>query len=191
MSNLKVLGIIGLLSLVIAYSSIALSISVSPWFSWIENALSDLGARHPSSPIFNLGLMLSSVLALIFAIGLKRLHGGVLGTISVTLYVLSTISLFMIGFFPETAGIIHYYVSVAFFVFVALTLIAFGICSLISRPRSIAIGIAMLLLAVLAIVVWLFPWKGVAIPELISSLAISTWVVISSIRMLSARGQQR
>ena len=189
MSNLKVFGIIGLLSLVVAYSSIALSISVSPWFSWVENALSDLGARCPSGPIFNLGLMSSSVLALVFAIGLKRLHRGVLGAVSVMLYILSTISLFMVGLFPETAGIIHYYVSVAFFVFVALTLIAFGICSLISHPRSITIGIMMLLLAVLATVVWLFPWKGVAIPELISSLTISTWVVISSVRMLSARGQ--
>lgn len=183
------IGILGLLSLIIAYSSIALSISVSPWFNWVENALSDLGARPPSSPIFNLGLMLSSILALLFSIGLRRLYRGTSGAVGIALYALSTISLFMIGFFPENAGIIHYYVSVAFFVFVALTLIAFGIYNLISRPRSITMGIVLLVLSVLAIVVWLFPWKGVAIPELISSLTISTFVIISSVRILTTRGQ--
>lgn len=189
MSSLKILGIVGLLSLVVAYSSIALSISVSPWFSWVENALSDLGARQPSSVIFNLGLMLSAILALFFAIGLRRLHRGALGAIGVTLYALSTISLFMIGFFPETAGMIHYHVSVTFFVLVALTLMTFGVYNLISHPRSIVVGTALLLLSILAIVVWLFPWKGVAIPELISSLTISTLVVLTSFRMLSKREQ--
>lgn len=187
MFSLKVLGIIGLLSLVVAYSSIALSIFVSPWFSWIENALSDLGAREPSSVIFNLGLMLSAILALLFTIGLRKLHRGALGAVGVTFYASSTISLFMIGFFPETAGVIHYYVSVAFFVLIALTLITFGVYNLVSSPRLLALGIALLLLSVLAIVVWLFPWKGVAIPELISSLTISTLVIITSIRLLSMR----
>ncbi|MEM0121743.1 MAG: DUF998 domain-containing protein [Nitrososphaerota archaeon] len=189
MPRLKLIGIVGLLSLVVAYSSIALSISISPWFSWMENALSDLGARQPSNVIFNLGLMLSAVLAFFFLIGLRRLHKGALGTVGVTLYALSTISLFMIGFFPETAGIIHYYVSVTFFVFVALTLIIFGAYNLIYPPRSVVLGTALLLLSAIAIVVWLFPWRGVAIPELIASLTISALVVIMSVRMLNAREQ--
>ncbi len=187
MSNLKVFGIIGVLSLVVAYSSITLSVSMSPWFSWVENALSDLGAIQPSSPVFNSGLMLSSILALLFTIGLRKLHRGALGMVGVAFYILNTISLFMVGLFPETAGIIHYYVSVAFFVFVALTLMTFGVYNLTLSPRSIIMGTMLIILSVLAIVVWLFPWKGMAIPELISSLAISTWILITSIRMLSIR----
>jgi len=189
MLTLKVLGIVGLLSLIVAYSSIALSISISPWFSWVENALSDLGARSPSSPLFNAGLIVSSALALMFAMGLRRVYRGALGAAGTVLYALSAVSLFMIGFFPETAGVVHYYSSVAFFVLVALTLVTFGAYGLAYRPRSTKTGITVLILSALAVAIWLLPWKGVAIPELFSSLTISAWTVIASVRMLRARGQ--
>ena len=35
--------LLGILAGVIAYSSIIIAILVSPWFSWLNNALSDLG----------------------------------------------------------------------------------------------------------------------------------------------------
>jgi len=57
-------------SIAIPLICIAISISLSPWFNIINNALSDLGHATESSvaPIFNFGLSLGGSLTIIIAI---------------------------------------------------------------------------------------------------------------------------
>jgi len=68
---MRLAGFCGLTNPVIVFMLIALSISYSPWFSWTENALSDLGVHGIAAILFNSGLIIGGVLAITFAIGLR------------------------------------------------------------------------------------------------------------------------
>jgi len=50
----KIAGMCGILGPIIAFGSIATSVLLHPWFSWADNALSDLGAIGTSyNRVFN------------------------------------------------------------------------------------------------------------------------------------------
>ncbi|MEE9152300.1 MAG: hypothetical protein V3U20_10790, partial [Thermoplasmata archaeon] len=70
--SLRTAGICGILSPLIAFTCIGLAILYSPWFSWTDNWLSDLGgfpgerpvwsAHGLSSILFNTGLIIAGIL---------------------------------------------------------------------------------------------------------------------------------
>ncbi len=176
----KFLLICGIISIIIAYSSIIFSIIISNWFSWINNALSDLGAREPSAIIFNSGLILSGFFLILFSLSLYNFFKGLLNKIGIFLFLLASISLSLIGIFPETAGKIHLYVSIMFFTFTPLSFIFLGLASILSKLKKY--GLFTIIIAILMIITWLIPWKnigihGVAIPEFISSIFASIWAI--------------
>ena len=65
----RVYALFGVFGPLLVYVSIALSLVLSPWFNWEINALSDLGhaVTSDAASIFNLGLMLSGFLMMIYA----------------------------------------------------------------------------------------------------------------------------
>lgn len=67
----RIAAYIGVLAPLVAFLSIGISIALSPWFSWDNHALSDLGVS-PVAPIFNVGLMVTGILLAIFAIAFAR-----------------------------------------------------------------------------------------------------------------------
>jgi len=67
--KLRVAGLCGVIVPVVAFSCIFIAISLSPWFSWTENALSDLGVGG-AAWVFNSGLMVGGILTMVFAVGL-------------------------------------------------------------------------------------------------------------------------
>jgi len=162
-------------------------ISYSPWFTWTENALSDLGV-HEAAILFNCSLMVGAILALIFATGLMQvMRQNTTGLIGTFLLILTAVSLFAIGFFPETAGRIHLYVSIFFFALDALSMIFIGAALVMDSSTRKMGAISMfagLFTAAVWIVFWNLPIKGAAIPEILAGLAASAWVVIFSIRLL-------
>ncbi|MCS7374281.1 MAG: DUF998 domain-containing protein [archaeon GB-1845-036] len=177
--------ICGFLTPITAYTLIFISIMNAPWFSWRINALSDLGVVFPSSIYFNFGLIFSGFLELIYSIGLIFQFRGLLHRLSIFTLIFDSISLMGIGFFPETAGKIHFYFSVAFFAFYPLSLLIFFLGSLVDKCHF-KLGLLGLILAFTSIGIWIFPWKifgvkGVAIPEFLSSLCGSLWIFTSSI----------
>ncbi|MEQ9716170.1 MAG: DUF998 domain-containing protein [Candidatus Asgardarchaeum sp.] len=184
---LKISGVCGILAPVVAYTFIFISIANAPWFSWQLNALSDLGAHAGSDLTFNFGLMIAGVLELIFSIGLYIYFKDTLSKIGSIFLILDSIALFGIGLFPETAGRIHFYVSVMFFVMFPLGYLVFSIAFLLRRNNFLLVVIA-LLGTVASIIIWSFPWSslgitGVAIPEFLSSLIGSLWVIAMSIEL--------
>ena len=62
---------IGTIAPICALVSMGFSIALSPWFSWTQNALSDLGVSKVA-PIFNSGLILTGILTSIFAIAYAK-----------------------------------------------------------------------------------------------------------------------
>lgn len=178
----KAAAVCGIVGVVAVYPLILLAISYYPGFSWFDNALSDLGVKGVSALIFNATLISGGVLLLVFSVGLMIHAAGSVARVGCILLFASAIFLSLIGLFPENYGKIHFYVSVTFFVLIVLSLLAFG--SYLLLKSSKLSGLLTLIGAVAAALIWLLPWRGVAIPEAISSLILSARVVAFAVEML-------
>ena len=177
-------GICGVVSPLLSQAMIFLAISSSPWFNWFMNALSDLGVSDSSAIVFNAGLVSSGALTIVFTLGIKNiLKSGILGKIGSILLALTGLALCGIGLFPETAGIIHFFFSVAFFVLLPLSTWVLG-ADMLKYSRKEPWGWFSVIVGIAAVIPWLFPWRGVAIPEMASALSISAWSIVMGIRLL-------
>ena len=170
-------ALFGLLGPLAALLFIGVSILLSPWFSWGNNALSDLGHSVNSdvAPLFNFGLLLSGFFTILYALTSFRKHA------KYTSYflMLTGLALQLVATFNEVYKPLHFQVSVLFF----LT-ICFVSVSYIIEKRSV--------LAVAALIVGLVSWimygleiisVGIAVPETVSATATSIWVVRSALKI--------
>jgi len=193
---LRVAGLCGVLSSVIAPTSIWIAISYAPWFSWTENYLSDLGgmagetpiwaARGTASIVFNTGLIIGGILALMFAIGLRKnpllvTRTGSLGTL---IFISGACALWAIGILPKTTGHIHTAFSISFFSLLPLSMLLIGTATLKSSNKvlgwfTIALGIIGLCPFVIP-----WPWKGEAISDMISICPMVAFAIVFGIRLL-------
>jgi len=186
---LKISGVSGILAPIAALTCISLAIAYSPQFSWTENALSDLGVQEGVTAIlFNSGLILSGFLGLVFAFGLFIvLQDKAMGRIGASIFILDTLALIAIGVFPENVKPTHYYVSVAFFLLFPISM--FFVVAAFLQTSKVKIGLFTLLIAVVAAVVWIIQWtiqlgSNVAIPEAVSALSVSAWLIVLGFKML-------
>ncbi len=185
----KVAGICGLAAPIVAFICILSAIASYAPFNWVTNALSDLGVQAGvTAPIFNAGLVISGLLFLVFAVGLFQLAGkSVVGKAGAFFLCLACVSLVCIGIFNESFNPIHFYVSVAFFVSMPISLlILVGSFWLAGQRRislfTLAIGLA-------AATPWMLQYTisyvpNVAIPEFVSGFAGALWTAILSVKML-------
>ncbi len=182
--NKKICALFGVVSPPVAYASIGVSIALSPWFSWEKNALSDLGHAFKSgvAPIFNFGLLLTGFLVIIYAVTTLR---GYARWTSYSL-VISAFMLQLVAVFDEVYGFLHFVVSLLFFVSLGLATLVYAVER---RSRLAAIGF------IIGLFAWVFYWAeiyraGVAVPEIISSVAVMPWIVSSalSIKLGSLHG---
>lgn len=186
---IKICGICGVLSPMLSFTFISLSIVTFPEFSWTENALSDLGVKEGfTAVLFNYGLIIGGIFALVFALGLfKFLQEKLLGRIGAFLFILDALSLVAIGVFPENFGRIHHYVSVMFFAFFPMSILI--ICATFLNIGKVKIGLFTFAVALVVAIVWIMQFtvkfgSNVAIPETLSALSASAWSIILGIQML-------
>jgi len=183
LKKLKIAGICGVLAPIIVLTLILLAIYYSPWFSWTENALSDLGVQGTAAILFNSSLVVGGVLTIIFAIGLREiLLNRTLGRIGTLIFILDGTMLCAIGIFPETAGDIHFYVSVAFFVLLPVSLFLNGV-AMMQESSERKTGLFTITAGIVAATVWMLQLSAVAIPEIIAALAAFVWSIVLGIRM--------
>jgi len=187
----KIGAVTGILAPIIAFTCILLAITSYSQFSWTNNALSDLGVVSGiAGPLFNFGLYTCGVLALLFAVfGLLGYLGkNWIGKIGVALFAGTSIALICIGVFNESFSPIHYFVSVSFFVLMPIsffiTSAAFGI------QRQAKMAAFTILNGIVAATPWILYFtvryvSGVAIPEFISGLAGSVWVITLSYKIFN------
>jgi hypothetical membrane protein len=187
-SWLKISGVSGILTPIIAFTCILLAINYSPEFSWTENALSDLGVQEGViATLFNYGLIISGILTLIFATGLFIfLSDKSLGRIGAFILILDALALTAIGIFPENVKPMHYYASVAFFVL--LPIAAFVIGATFLLMAKVKMGLFTFLAAIVAATIWIIQFSirfvsGVAIPEVVSALSASMWSIVLGFEM--------
>lgn len=186
---IKLSGIMGIVTPIVAFACILLSISSYPPFSWTNNALSDLGVKEGiTAPLFNSGLIISGIFVLVFAIGLFRLlPNNLTSKIGILIFISAALALTTIGIFPENSKPMHYFVSVAFFAFFPTAM--FVISAALLYVRKLKTGLFTLVIAIVSIIPWAIEFSvrfapGVAIPEALSALAASVWSIILGISML-------
>lgn len=174
----KIFALFGIIGPLIVYICIGLSIGISQSFSWHTSALSDLGHAQKSNvaPIFNSGLLVSGFLVALYSA--KSLISYAKYT-SISL-LFSALMLQAVATFDEIYGQIHLIVSILFFISSGITCLVYSI-----ERRSI--------LAVLAFLVGLLSWalwwmgmysSGVAVPEIISALSITTCIIHSAVKIM-------
>jgi len=177
----RIAGICGIFIPIVIFACLGLSIVSSPWFSWTQHALSDLGIQQNTAGVFNYGLILGGILALIFSLGLIQILTNKIGAY---LLAFSSLALIGIGVFPETIFVLHFFTSASFFVLLTIALLIIG---LTSKKNSFEhkIGTFALLLALIAIssIVFLFHFEGIAIAEAFSCFPAFVWCSIVGIQM--------
>jgi hypothetical membrane protein len=197
--NLRTIGLLGVLTPIIAYCGIILAILINlEWFSWTDNALSDLGNYKNlelKAIVFNSGLVVTGLCALIFCNGFyfqeKEAYSGdktaqffvKAGTGTLFFAILALIG---IGIFSEDFGDIHRIVSEVFFALIPFSMVFLGI-AFYRREELKIMGILVIITGIIAAMTWisyfildLFP--NVAIPETISSIAVSLSIIVQGIR---------
>ena len=189
-------GPAGIITPAVAFTFIGLSIATYPQFSWMNNALSDLGVvSGATSSLFNFGLFVAGLLSLNFAFGLYRfLDKRLIGKVGAVLFVVASLSLIGIGIANENFSPFHYIFSVMFFTFMPISLLVIAGYFLISRQKSSAAFT--LFIGILAAAPWVLYFivqyaSGVAIPELLSGLAGSAWAVVTGWMMLKASSRTK
>ncbi len=191
---LKIAAVSGILTPIIAFTCILTAIALYPQFSWTENALSDLGVvEGATSTIFNGGLVISGILALVFAVGVNNyLKESLTWRIGAFLFALDAIALMAIGAFPEHTAP-HFPASLAFFALFPLAMLFIGTALIRKGERKMAAFSS--IAAIFAIAVWIFQYmvgfgEGVAIPETLTSLTVSAWALVLGFKMLKQPKQQ-
>ncbi|OYR49503.1 hypothetical protein DJ73_17675 [Halorubrum sp. Ea1] len=78
---------LGATATLLALAGIAAAVLLDPTFSWTSDALSDLGVRDPSAPVFNGGLILGGAVGVGYAVELGRALGGRTGALVLAAWV--------------------------------------------------------------------------------------------------------
>jgi len=204
----RVAAIAGIVGPLVAVIGIAAAILISAsWFNWVTSALSDLG--HPfmlggshgayglnlAAPIFNGSLIACGLITLPLAVRLIMLQRdlkSVLGVLGGILLIIAQSFLIGIGIFNESAGSIHFWVSVGFFVNILLFGLVYGVMMMRAQKTRL-FGIYTFILALVSAAIWivyftpLTPWAGPAIPEIVSAVATLAWVFPLCIRLYRQR----
>jgi hypothetical membrane protein len=177
----RVAGICGILLPVVMFSCLGLSIASSPWFSWTEHALSDLGIQQSTAALFNYGMIIGGILTFIFSLGLIKILSKRTGAY---LLMVSSFALIGIGVFPETVFYLHFFTSASFFVILTVSFLIIGV-TIKQNFFEKSIGFLALLIALIAMIssLFLFQLKGIALSEAFSCFPGFMWCLIVGVKM--------
>ena len=172
----RVYALFGVFGPLLVYVSIAASLVLSPWFSWENNALSDLGHSVTSDVawVFNLGLLLAGFFLMIYAMTAFKKHANYSGFC----LLVSAFFVQLLAVINESYGSLHYVVAVPHFLMLSVTSIVYTV-----EKRS-AFALATFLVV-------MFSWLlyalnifsiGIAVPETVSKLVL-LWIIYSALRI--------
>jgi hypothetical membrane protein len=185
---IRIAGISGMIGSILPLVMILASTVLEKSFSWNKNALSDIGVSQLSW-LFNSALIVGGLLNLLFALGLRNyLNKTRRLKIGVSLIIVSSISLALVGLFTENYFIIHSVVALGYLLLTPLGLICIGGGEKNHQigKVSFVFGITALL-AILGLPIITFLAKlqvGFAVPEFLESLMLSIWTFWVSLKLI-------
>ncbi|MCL2173329.1 MAG: DUF998 domain-containing protein [Candidatus Bathyarchaeota archaeon] len=191
LSFLQRVGVVcGFVVPIVAFCCIGVAVLFYPEFSWFGNALSDLGVvSGVSAPVFNFGLLAAGLFCFFFAVfGLfDHFKDSFVGRVGSIVFAVAAVWLMAIGVFNESFWPIHFIVAAAFFVTLPFALLILTVA--LYRRQEVKLAVFTLISSFVAALPWLLLFivryvSNVAIPEIISSLTVSIWIVVLSYRIL-------
>jgi len=140
----------GIIAPICAVVFVGMSILLSPWFSWTDNALSDLGVS-PAALIFNAGLVLTGILLSLFAIAVARTErGSCYGFAAAICFLCASLGVVGVGVFTEAFINLHLLCAMLCGFSFLLSCLLFGVGWAVKRGVSRSkILIALILLGVI------------------------------------------
>ncbi|MEM0141699.1 MAG: DUF998 domain-containing protein [Thermoplasmatales archaeon] len=185
MKQISAASIFGLLGILSAWLTIALSWHLNPWFSIEKNALSDLGGGNisanghpmPSLPIiYNGGLILTSAILIAFATLMFSISRNKMEGAGSSFFIIAGVFLALIGIYHE-GTYPHDFVSIWFFILASLAYLVISIG--IIRYGRFKIGLSMFLIIILSWVIYsLVPWGSVAEGEVFGIAMVDSLVLM-------------
>lgn len=190
-------GILGVIGPLVALVAIAVAIMLSlSWFTWEGNALSDLGNYNnglPAAIIFNVGLVLTGILLLMFTFCFVRTITDLPTKIGLIPFFVALGFLIGIGVLSENAGDIHFIVSLGFFGSFPFAMWFVGL-GLLRFRKLWWFSLISIIMPFFSIYMWtswyggVFPfWSGNAIPEITTAITGIGWLWL--IWLLYHKGQ--
>ncbi len=178
--------ICGLAAPFVALTFTRIAYQKSPWFQWTKENLSLLGLEGPGKIFFNGGLVLTAILTMIFIIGLGKSLPlwQTLERLGILTLSLGSVALAIIGLVPRSHALPHNIASGAFFILMPLGVFTLGLS--LAKYGKLTLAIFSLATAILIIGLQLapWPWQGGAIPQLLSMLPWSVWMISVAIILL-------
>jgi hypothetical membrane protein len=179
----------------VAFCCIGVAIVSYSEFSWFDNALSDLGVVSGVTAFsFNWGLFTAGVLGFFFAtVGMfnffKKCAAGKVGAAA---FAMAAIWLMAIGIFNESFTPVHFIVSILFFITLPVALCI--LTAALYLKSEVKLAIFTLSSSFIAAAPWILLFTlhyvpNVAIPETISAIAGSIWVITISYKMFKTNKQ--
>jgi hypothetical membrane protein len=181
-------GISGVIGSILPLVMILASTMLEKSFSWNKNALSDIGVNQLAW-LFNSALVVGGLLNLMFAFGLKKYFGKARWLkIGVSLIIVSSISLSLVGVFTENYSIIHAIVAIGYLLLTPLGLICIGGLGKSQQIGKVSLVFGSIaLLAILGFPIIAFAINlqiGFAVPEFLESLVLSLWTFWISLKLI-------
>jgi len=202
----RIAGLCGVFAPIIAFTCIAIAIYYSTCFTWTGNWLSDLGgmagekpiwaARGIASVIFNVGLIITGIMGVVFATAIRRTRmlNTRLGRIGTLLLVLDMSALCAVGIFPETTGNLHALVSSIFFFLVVLSLLLIGTVMRKASEKTLGCFVTLLgaiSLCSLPLLLIPQPWGSNAVAEMFSIVSIAVFAIVFGISLFKGKFELR
>lgn len=177
----RIAGICGVLLPIVMFSCLGLSIASSPWFTWTDHALSDLGVQENTAVLFNYGMILGGVLTFVFSLGLRKVFSNKTG---VYLLMVSSWAMIGIGVFPQSLFVLHFITSASFFVILTIALLIIGMTVRRNHFEKMTGSLAFLFALIgISSSVFLFQLKGIALSEALSCFPSFVWCLIVGVKM--------
>lgn len=188
MRHLRLSVVAGILAAIVSVGAILAATLLAPWFSWQTNALSALGASDaPERVVFNAGLVLTSLLGLLFLPALRQ-------TLHTPAHRLSLLPLGAalggvagVGLFPAGHPF-HFPLALTAYVGFVASVVTYGVGDYFigERRRALAtVGSGVTHVGVW--VVWGFVFvdqlPGLAVPEFVGALLFIAWVLYTAVRL--------
>ena len=174
-------GLVGMILFAIFWSA---AVVVDDHWVFGVNTLSDLGADRPGRLWFNSGVIIAGILLAIYSFGLHHmLVKGQLSSGGCLLLFLSSLALIGIGIFPETSGVIHLYLSWAFFAIAMIGLLVL-VRPVFRSPAFGRIAKAMTIITPLGSIATLLLVMSVPFAEAIAVILLMIWGGVTSINVL-------
>jgi len=169
-------ALFGVLGPLMVYLSILVALLMSPWFSWQNNALSDLGHAMNSNaaPVFNIGLFLAGFFLMLYSLTAFKKHA----RYSSVCLLVSAFLVQLLAVFNEAYGSLHYMLAVPHFVMLSVTSIVYTV----EKRSTVALTTFLIVMFVWLLYVLNTLNVGIAVPETVSKLVIA-WILYSALKI--------